>query len=108
MSLLQFQSDNQIGIGAETQFTPYNTSWGYAPGGPPGARYGRVGGITTGQTLTIHTGQLVVDIYDSKNHSLVWRGDVGKTIDPEATPERQQKNLAKAVERLLRHFPPGH
>jgi len=97
----------QFGIGAETQFIPYNTSWGYSPGGSPGGRYLRVGGITTGQTLTIHTGQLVLDMYDSKNHNLVWRGDVSKTIDPEAAPDRQQKNLASAVTRLLMHFPPA-
>lgn len=96
----------QAGIGAETQFTPYNTSWGYASAGSSGSRYARVGGITTGQTLTIHTGQLVVDMYDSKNHNLVWRGDVSKTIDPAATPDRQQTNLASAVTKLLTHFPP--
>ena len=97
----------QAGIGAETQFTPYKTVWGYAPGGSRTSRYGGVGGITTGQTLTIHTGQLVVDMYDSKNHSLAWRGVVSKTIDPEATPDRQQKNLARAVTKLLEHFPPS-
>jgi hypothetical protein len=97
----------QLGIGAETQFTPYNTSWGSAPGGSSGNRYAGVGGVTTGQTLTIHTGQLVVDMYDSKNHDLLWRGDVSKTIDPETTPDRQQTNLTSAVTKLLTHFPPA-
>jgi hypothetical protein len=31
---------------------------------------------------------------------------VSKTIDPKAKPEKQQKNLAKAVTKLLKNYPP--
>jgi len=31
---------------------------------------------------------------------------VSKTIDPKAKPEKQQKNLAKAVKKLLKDYPP--
>lgn len=58
------------------------------------------------QTSTIYTGQLVLDMYDSKNHDLVWRGVVSKTIDPEAKTEKQEKNLNKAVTKLLKNYPP--
>jgi len=36
----------------------------------------------------------------------VWRGVASKTIDPEAKPEKQQKNLTKAVEKMLKKYPP--
>jgi len=62
--------------------------------------------MTTGQTSTIYVGQLAVDMNDSKNHDLVWRGLVSKTIDPKAKPDKQQKNLAKAVAKLLKNYPP--
>ncbi len=62
--------------------------------------------MTTGQTSTIYVGQLAVDFYDSKNHDLVWRGIASKTLDPKAKPEKQQKNLAKAVAKLLKNYPP--
>jgi hypothetical protein len=31
---------------------------------------------------------------------------VSKTIDPEAKPEKQEKNLNKAVAKLLKNYPP--
>ena len=96
----------QAGVGTEKQFTSYNTDWGYGGGWYRGGWYGPTGGTTTGQTSTIYTGQLALDMYDSKNHDLVWRGVVSKTIDPEAKPEKQEKNLNKAVTKLLKNYPP--
>lgn len=62
--------------------------------------------MTTGQTSTIYTGQLDLDMYDSANHDLVWRGVASKTIDTNAKPDKQQKNLTKAVVKLLKNYPP--
>jgi len=61
---------------------------------------------TTGQTETIYVGQLVLDMYDSANKDLVWRGLASKTINVKAKPEKQEKNLAKAVKKLLKNYPP--
>jgi hypothetical protein len=100
----------QAGVGQEKEFTSYSTDWGYGPGWYGGGWYrGGYGGgssMTTGQTSTIYTGQLAIDFYDSKNHDLVWRGVASKTIDTKAKPEKQQKNLTKAVAKLLKNFPP--
>lgn len=63
--------------------------------------------MTTGQTSTIYTGQLAVDMYDSANHSLVWRGVASKTLDQKAKPDKQEKNLNKAVAKLFKNYPPG-
>ena len=62
--------------------------------------------MTTGQTSTIYVGQLAVDMYDSANHDLVWRGVASKTLDPKAKPDKQQKNLNKAVAKLIKNYPP--
>lgn len=96
----------QAGIGTEKQFTSYDSGWGYGPGWYRGGWYGGGGGITTGQTSTIYVGQLALDMNDSKNHDLVWRGVASKTIDPKAKPDKQQKNLAKTVAKLLKNYPP--
>jgi hypothetical protein len=96
----------QAGIGQEKQFTSYNSGWGYGPGWYGGGWYGGGGGMTTGQTSTIYTGQLAVDMYDTANKDLVWRGVVSKTIDTEAKPEKRQKNLTKAIEKLFKKYPP--
>lgn len=97
----------QAAIGTEKQFTSYNTDWGYGAGWYRGGWYGSPGGgMTTGQTSTIYTGQLAVDMYDSTKHDLVWRGVASKTIDTKAKPEKRQKNLDKAIAKLLKNYPP--
>jgi hypothetical protein len=96
----------QAAVGEEKQFTSYSTGYGYGPGWG-GGWYGGMGTTTTsGSTSTIYKGQLDLDIYDSAGHVLVWRGLVSKTLDPKAKPEKQQKNLAKAVTKLLKNYPP--
>lgn len=101
----------QAAIGQEKEFTSYSSDvgyWGYGPGWYRGGWYGYPGGaMTTGQTSTIYVGQLVLDMYDSANHDLVWRALGTKTIDQKAKPEKQQKNLAKAAAKMLKNYPPG-
>jgi len=98
----------QGAVGQEKQFTSYNSSWGYGGGWYGGGWYG--GGpsssMTTGQTSTIYVGQIAVDMYDSANKDLVWRGVASKTIDTKAKPEKQQKNLTKAMTKLFKNYPP--
>jgi hypothetical protein len=97
----------QTAIGQEKAFTSYNSGWGYGPGWYRGGWYGSPGGgMTTGQTSTIYTGQLDLDMYDSANRDLVWRGVASKTIDTNAKPDKQQKNLIKAVAKLFKNYPP--
>ena len=105
--------DIQTAVNTEKQFTSYNTGWGYGPGwggGWYGYGYGYRGGMTstttTASTSTIYIGQLVLDMYDSANKDLVWRGTASKTLDPKAKPEKQQKNIMKAITKLLKNYPP--
>ena len=95
----------QAAIGQEKQFTSYSSDWGYGAGWY--GRYGGMtGGMTTGETSTIHVGQVTLDMYDPAEKKLVWRGSASKTLDTRAKPEKQKKNLDKAVAKLLKQFPP--
>jgi len=97
----------QTAIGTEKQFNTYSTGWGYGPGWGGGWYGGGMGTTsTTGSTTTIYVGQLVLDMYDSAKKDLVWRGTASKTIDPKAKPEKQEKNINKAVAKLLKNYPP--
>jgi len=62
--------------------------------------------MTTGTTSTIFIGQLALDMYQVSSKQLVWRGVASKTLDTNAKPDKQQKNLAKAVAKLLKNYPP--
>ena len=98
----------QAGIGQEKEYTSFDTGWGYGPGYGRAGWYGGGGGggMTTGTTSTIYIGQLALDMYSTKGKMLVWRGNASKTLDEKAKPEKQEKNLAKAVAKLLKNYPP--
>src|SRR5215469_4274180 len=55
---------------------------------------------------TIYQGDLAIDMYTPAKHELVWRGLASKVLDPKATPEKRQKNLNKAVAKLMKNYPP--
>jgi hypothetical protein len=98
----------QTALGQEKEFTSYNTGWGYGPGWG-GGWYGYGGMSTTttyGSTSTVYIGQLDLSMYDPTAKQLVWRGTASKTLDPKAKPEKKQKNINKAVEKLLKKYPP--
>jgi hypothetical protein len=98
----------QTALGQEKEFSSYNTGWGYGPGWG-GGWYGG-GGMSTsttyGSTSTVYTGTLDLSMYDPASKQLVWRGSATKTLDPKAKPEKKEKNIGKAVTKLLKNYPP--
>jgi hypothetical protein len=97
----------QAAINTEKEYTSFDSGWGYGPGWYGAGWYGGGGGgITTGSTSTIYVGQLALDMYSPTSKALVWRGVASKTLDPKAKPEKQQKNLTKAVAKMLKNYPP--
>jgi len=96
----------EVGVDAEKQFASYDTNWDYGSGWDRKSWYGGFYGRTKGPISTIYRGQLAVDMYDPKNHCLVWRGVVSKALDTTETPEKQRESLRKAVNKLLTKYPP--
>jgi hypothetical protein len=86
----------QASIDQETQGNAYGMG-----GGP---RWG--GGMGTATSSTISNGTLVLDMYDPTVKKLVWTGRVTKTLDPGANQQKKQKNLDKAMQKLLKNYPP--
>ena len=48
----------------------------------------------------------MVDLYDPARKQLVWRGEASKTIDVKRDPDKNYKNLQKAMAKLFRKYPP--
>jgi hypothetical protein len=98
----------QTALNQEKEFTSFNTGWGYGPGWG-GGWYGYGGmssGTTYGSTSTVYIGQLDLSMYDPGTKQLVWRGVASKTLDSKAKPEKKEKNINKAVSKLLKKYPP--
>ena len=96
---LQMVQENQnpdlivvMGGGAREQ-TSYDV-WGMRGIG------GGMGGITPEQNVE---GTLIVNLYDAKAQSLVWRGMAEKTL--EKSGDKNQKHVAKAIEKMFKHWP---
>jgi Domain of unknown function (DUF4136) len=77
-------------------------------GAGPGWGLGPWGGgrSVQGQTSTIPVGILLMDLYDVGRKQLVWRGDAVKTIDLKTDPDKNYKNLQKAMAKLFKNYPP--
>jgi hypothetical protein len=68
----------------------------------------RFGGMRNGTATVdeIVVGTLAVDLVDARRSSIVWRGMATKEIDPKASPEKREKNINKAAEKLFKNYPP--
>ena len=94
----------QVAVTQERQWNAYSTG-GYGYGGY-GWRYGGMGGSTTATSSTLHVGTLAFDIYDTVAKKLVWKGTATKTLNPSKDPKKNQERLQKAMDKLLKNFPP--
>jgi hypothetical protein len=84
----------QVAVDKEKQWNAYSM------GGP------RFGGMGTATSSTISNGSLVLDIYDPTTKQLVWTGTATKTLNPSSNQEKNQKDLDKAMAKLLKNYPP--
>jgi hypothetical protein len=84
----------QIAVDKEKQWNAWGTGRGFG------------GGMGSATQSTINIGTLVLDMYDPGTKQLVWTGNATKTIDPSSNQEKNQKNLNKAMAKLLKNYPP--
>jgi hypothetical protein len=80
--------------------------------GPAYGAYGYGWGAGWGGTTTdvrvrdIVVGTLAIDMVDVKKKQLAWRGLGTKEIDTGAKPEKRDKNIAAAVTKIMKNYPP--
>ncbi len=94
----------QVAIDKEKQWNSFSTGgggWGW--GG-----WGGWGGMesTTVTSQTILVGTLNLDFYDVATKKQIWRGEATKTVKPQKDPQKLQRNLNKAMAKLLKNYPP--
>jgi hypothetical protein len=77
-------------------------AWESGWGGP------RFGGLRSGTATTqeILTGTLVVDMMEGVTRKIVWRGMARGDLDAAAKPEKREKNIGKAMQKLFKNYPP--
>jgi hypothetical protein len=107
-------------VDEEAQFNAMDTAaWGYGAGWRYGYGGGRmstttvggmstttVGGMSTTTVTKILIGQLVVNMGDVKDKKIIWHGTASDTVSGKDTPEKAEKTINKAVEKLFKKYPP--
>jgi len=84
----------QVAVDKEKQWNAWGTGRGFG------------GGMGTATQSTISVGSLVLDMYDPTSKQLVWTGTATKSIDPSSNQEKNQNKLNKAMQKLLKDYPP--
>ena len=77
-------------------YGPYGYGWGGGWGG----------GSTTTQVRDILVGTMVIDIADAKGNQLAWRGMGVKEVDTQAKPDKRDKSITNAVNKIFKNYPP--
>jgi uncharacterized protein DUF4136 len=93
--------------GATEKQKSLNTFYSGGYGGYGYRGWGGMGGMGTATTTTSEflVGTLVVDIYDAKTKALMFRGTATDELSDK--PEKNQKKLQKASDKMFKDFPPG-
>jgi hypothetical protein len=73
----------------------YGYGWGWGPGG------------VNVSTVHYQEGSLILDFIDPKTNKLVWRGVATKVLPEKTTPEKSEKTIRQAVEKILEKYPPS-
>jgi hypothetical protein len=71
-----------------------------------GGGWGWGGGMGQATTSTVDVGTLAIDFYDPSTKLMIWRGIGTKTLDPSGHAEKNMERINKAVDKILKHFPP--
>jgi hypothetical protein len=84
----------RVGMHQDLEINGYDNRWALPAGGPSWARIEQV-----------PVGTLAVGIIDAKTRSMVYRAAATKDLTPGASPEKWEKKINKAVEKMFKHYP---
>ena len=95
-------------IAFDTQKDISTYSSGYGGYGAYGWGWGGgwAGGTTSTQVRDILMGTLVIDIADAKKGEVAWRGMGVKEVNTQAKPEKRDKSITNAVNKIFKNYPP--
>jgi Domain of unknown function (DUF4136) len=68
----------------------------------------RLGGFCEGTVTTedILMGTLIVDMVQANTKTIIWRGTAVGEVNPKLSPEKRDKKINSAVEKIFKNYPP--
>jgi hypothetical protein len=101
--LRRVESGGDLLIGYQTAISKEKQFDGLSSGPPWWGTWGN----TRVTSSTIEIGKLVIVLFDPAGKQLVWRGSASKTLDINEDPDKNYRNLEKAMAKLFKNYPPG-
>ena len=92
-----------VAIDKQKDISAWSSGGGY---GPYGYGWGGGWGTTDVRVSEILVGTLIIDMADVNTKSVVWRGMGVKEINTQASPDKRDKSVQKAVEKIFKNYPP--
>lgn len=81
------------------------SSWGYGYG-PHGIYWGGYWGYGGVSVYQYEEGTLIIDFVEPNSKNLLWRGAAKSEVDNATNPEKRDKMINDAVQKILENFPP--
>lgn len=95
-----------VTVEKKTEILSINDYYGY-PGDWGYGYYGYNGVYNRFYAYEYDYGTLIIDIVNSKTRKLIWRGSIGQQVYDRESPEKKIARIARAVDSVLRRFPPN-
>jgi hypothetical protein len=86
-----------IAVEKDVEFN--GSSTGFGPYGLGGSRRGTV------RAQEILVGTMIVEMTNAATNKVVWRGVATMDIDRDAKPEKREKSINKAAEKIFKNYP---
>jgi len=90
----------------EQKISSSNVSGGLSVGRSSRGRYGSVGMSTGSQVQAYDQGTLLIDVTDTTNNKLVWRGISTQSVSEHLQAGESKVIINETVEKILSQFPP--
>lgn len=88
------------------KLTSSGVSGGVSVGRSSYGRHGGIGMSTGSQVRAYDQGTLLIDITETLEDKLIWRGVSTQTVDEHSSPSKSTVIINETVEKMLKQFPP--
>ncbi len=94
-------------VTVEKKVSASNVSGGISMGRGSRGRYGSVGISSGSQAYVYDQGTLLIDVTDTADNKLIWRGASSQEVSGKSDPEKSTRMINETVEKIMTQFPPG-
>ena len=94
----------QLAIVDDMKWSSFTTDIGWH--GNPVSGISSIPGATTNSSYPVSIGSLFIDLYDVSKKSRVWQVHATKTVEPDNSMEKKEKNIRKVLTKIFKYYPP--